>query len=135
MKSRMPVFEEYLAGSMLANAPGWMAIALLSYIYEVIIIPDIILQVSIPASYFLGGVEGSYLVARRAYRDHKRIGIEVGFSAFLINLVFTALLFGGLTLPLMVMSLAGLVIGGIVGGKYAQRKWKNNLFSPNQKRI
>lgn len=124
MQGRMPVFEEYLAGSMLANAPAWITIALLSYVYETTALPDIILQVTIPIVYCLGGIIGAYLVARRAYRDHERIGIEVGFAAFLINLVFSALLLGGMTFPLMVMSLIGLVIGGIIGGKYAQRIWE-----------
>lgn len=132
MKSRMPVFEEYLAGSMLANAPAWITIAVLSYIYEIATLPDIILQVAIPVTYALGGVIGAYLVARRAYRDHERIGIEISFAAFTINLVFTALLFGGLTLPLMVMSLSGLIVGGIIGGKYAHKKWESNSLSPKK---
>lgn len=124
MKGRMPVFEEYLAGSMLANAPSWLIMGITLYIYEIIYIPATTLQVILSVTYLAGGIIGSYLVARRAYRDHERIGMEIGFAAFLINIIFTILSFGNIASQIMTISLIGLVIGGIIGGKLAGRKWK-----------
>ncbi len=117
----MPSFEEYFAGSMLANAPGWATIALMSYLYEIALIGEELIQIALLFSYGIGGIIGAYLVANKAYRDRFRVGIEVGLAAFIINMIFTAIV---LTSIPTLHSLIGLVVGGAIGGVISARKLK-----------
>ncbi|RLE50552.1 MAG: TIGR04086 family membrane protein [Candidatus Methanomethylicota archaeon] len=119
IRGRMPNFDEYLAGAMLANAPGWFAIAISSYLFEIALINEIALQISIMTSYFIGGLIGAYLVANKAYRDRVRVGVEVGFAAFILNFIFTALL----SIPTPILyTLPELLMGGFIGGVISHRK-------------
>ncbi|MCS7386212.1 MAG: TIGR04086 family membrane protein [archaeon GB-1867-005] len=119
MKARMPTFEEYLAGAMLSNAPAWITIATASYLYEIALISEEIAAILIVGAYSIGGMIGAYLVCKRAYRDKIKTGIEVGLAALILNIIFTALFLGA---PPAIPPLAGLIIGGAVGGIIAERK-------------
>jgi len=115
----MPTFEEYLAGAMVANAPGWVATATVSYLYEIAIVGGEVAAAILVVAYIIGGFIGSYLVCRRAYRDRVKTGIEVGLGALMLNIIFIALLLGA---PPAIPPLLGLIVGGLIGGLIADRK-------------
>jgi len=120
--SRMPTFEEYFAGGLLANAPAWLTMASASYLLQNKMIGEMLTEIFIVASYLLGVMLGGYLVARIAYRDYRRVGLEVGVASFFINIIFTAL-FGGIPIRITMESFVAQILGGMVGGFMAERKY------------
>ena len=121
MKERMPTFEEYLAAALFANAPGWITIATISYLVEISILPPILVEPLIMTAYVIGTIYASYLVTRIAYRDRVKLGLEVGMASIFINIILM-MIFGGAPMTVLMEMSVAQIIGGMMGGYYAEKK-------------
>lgn len=119
----MPRLEEYIAGALLANSLGWLTIAIIPYILEyygetIMSIAEILISIA----YLISTVAASYLVCRIAYRDKMKIGLTIGSTAILINMLFLATMRGP-PLILLIELICAQVFGGILGAYIAEKKF------------
>ncbi|MEM3886715.1 MAG: hypothetical protein QXO82_06615 [Candidatus Methanomethylicia archaeon] len=121
MTYRMPKLEEYIAGALLSNAPGWLVIALISYIAEYIETTILFAEALIVVSYLISTTVSSYLICRIAYRDRMTIGLTVGVSAILVNMLFT-LLIRGMPMQLLIEIVSVQILGGVLGAYIIERR-------------
>jgi len=90
LRREEPVFEDYLAGGALANVPFWIYLLILTfdtsgYTQSNVIIFFTVIPIVVMIS---GGFAASYLLCRRSRRRFVRIGLLIGVTATIINLVF-----------------------------------------------
>lgn len=121
MVYRMPRLEEYIAGALLSNAPGWLVIALISYVAEYIETMLLLAEAVIVLSYFISTTVSSYLICRIAYRDRMTIGLTVGVSAILVNMLFTSLM-RGMPIQLLIEIVSVQILGGVLGAYIIEKK-------------
>lgn len=121
MVYRMPRLEEYIAGALLSNAPGWLVIALISYVAEYIETMLLFAEAVIVLSYFISTTVSSYLICRIAYRDRMTIGLTVGVSAILVNMLFTSLM-RGMPIQLLIEIVSVQILGGVLGAYIIEKK-------------
>ncbi|MEM2136689.1 MAG: hypothetical protein QXI93_01895 [Candidatus Methanomethylicia archaeon] len=122
MVYRMPRLEEYIAGALLANAPGWMIIVLISYLAEGM---ENILYMAEPImiiTYLASTIWASYMVCRIAYRDRMKIGVNVGASAILVNLLLFMGIARGIPLTLLIELCSVQILGGVLGAYIVERR-------------
>ncbi|MEM3640464.1 MAG: hypothetical protein QXH37_00850 [Candidatus Bathyarchaeia archaeon] len=121
MTYRMPKLEEYIAGALLSNATGWLVIALISYIAEYMETTILFAEAVIVVSYLISTIVSSYLICRIAYRDRMTIGLTVGVSAILVNMLFT-LLIRGMPMQLLIEIVSVQILGGVLGAYIVERR-------------
>jgi len=85
-----PSFEDYLATGALANVPLWIYIVALTFDTSRYTQSDpTLFFTTIPIVVMVGGgVVASYLLYRRIKKDPLRVGLLVGVTATVVNLVF-----------------------------------------------
>jgi len=118
MESRKtPTFRDYLAGAVLANSLGWL---MLGGIGSSDIDPLVLVQLLF-LTYVFGAIVAGYLVSRKAFQDHLKVGLKAGLGSFVFHIyVFMGvfeLITGKRVLFLFdhLLILAIFVSGGFVG--------------------
>ena len=117
-KDRMPGFDEYLAGIVLANSLVWAWSFLLSHFKEA---PQALLRSCSYIICFLSVTLASYLVSLRASRKYLIIGLKVSILSWLVALPRILFLATKLTLNLILL-LFCFTAGGMTGSYLALKK-------------
>jgi len=123
MEGRMPSLKEYVASALLADAPGWLVIALISYITEYMKELLSVAEAIIVASFLISTIISSYFICRVAYRDRVKIGLTIGLTAVMLNIFFLSI-FGRIPIFLVIELLSVQVFGGVLGAYMVERKAK-----------
>jgi len=114
---KTPTFKDYLAGAVLANSLAWLTLGVTAF-FE--IDPPILVQILF-LTYMLGATIAGYLVTRKAFQNHLKVGLKTGLGSFVFHIyVFMGvleLITGRRVLHLVdhLLILAIFVSGGFVG--------------------
>jgi len=109
--------KDYLAGAVLANSLAWLMLGVTAF-FE--IDPITFVQLLF-LTYMFGAVVAGYLVTRKAFQDHLKVGLKAGLGAFVFHIyVFMGVieLITGKRVLLLVdhlLILAIFILGGFVG--------------------
>lgn len=112
-----PTFKDYLAGAALANSLAWLTVSV-TVLFEV---DPMALAQPLFLAYMFGAVISGYLVTRKAFQNHLKVGLKTGLGSFVFHIyVFVGvleLITGERVLFLgdHLLILAIFVIGGFVG--------------------
>ncbi len=83
MESRKtPTFRDYLAGAVLANSLGWL---MLGGIASSDTDPLVLVQLLF-LTYVFGAILAGYLVSRKAFQDHLKVGLKTGLGSFVFHI-------------------------------------------------
>jgi hypothetical protein len=121
MEGRMPRLEEYAASAFLADAPGWLIISLISYITEYVKELLSAAEAIIVTTFLISTAISSYLICRVAYRDRMKIGLTIGLTSVMLNILFLSI-FGRMPISLVIELLIVQVFGGTLGAYVVERK-------------
>jgi len=121
MEGRMPRLEEYAAGAFLADAPGWLIISLISYITEYMKELLSATEAIIVTTFLISTAISSYLICRVAYRDRMKIGLTIGLTSVMLNILFLSI-FGRMPISLVIELLIVQVFGGTLGAYVVERR-------------
>ena len=110
--------RHYLAGAAFSNGLVWATT------FPLLILRDsittqilIILHVSFCT---LGGILAGYLVASKSSEDHLKVGFTSGLVSIIVYTIVSFAVFGALQSD--AWPLAGLILGGIIGGAFRKLK-------------
>jgi hypothetical protein len=121
MEGRMPRLEEYAAGSFLADAPGWLIISLISYITEYMRELLSAAEAIIVTTFLISTAISSYMICRVAYRDRMKIGLTIGLTSVMLNILFLSI-FGRMPISLVIELLSVQVFGGVLGAYVVEKR-------------
>jgi len=123
LKREEPVFEDYLAGGALANVPFWIYLLILTFDTSGYAQSNVVIFfTAIPIVTMIGGgFLTSYLVCRRSKGRFVKIGLLIGVTATLINLVFGL---AASTPSTFVVAAFCFVAGGVLAATLYQRQKK-----------
>ena len=112
-----PTLKDYLAGAVLANSLSWLTLGVAPFFGA-----DPLTSVQLLLlTYMFGAIMGGYLVARKAFQHHLKVGLKLGLSSFVFHIyVFMGvieLITGQRVLSLFdhLLILALFICGGFVG--------------------
>jgi hypothetical protein len=112
-----PTLKDYLAGAVLANSLSWL---MLGAAPSLGVDPLIYVQLLL-LTYICGAIMAGYLVARKAFQHHMRVGLRLGLGSFVFHIyVFMGvveLVTGQRMLGLFdhLLILALFICGGLIG--------------------
>jgi peptidoglycan/LPS O-acetylase OafA/YrhL len=121
LKREEPIFEDYLAGGALANVPFWIYLLVLTFDtggYAQSNVTFFFTVIPVGAM-IAGGFVASYLVCKRSKRRFIRIGLLIGVTATLVNLLFG---FAASTPSTFLAAAICFVVGGVLAAMLYQRK-------------
>ena len=114
---KTPTLKDYVAGAVLANSLAWLTLGVTPF-FETN--PLTLMQLLI-LTYVAGVIVAGYLVARKTFQNHTKVGLKTGLGSFVFHVyVFMGvieLITGERVLFLLdhLLILGVFVSGGIVG--------------------
>jgi hypothetical protein len=119
-----PGFEEYFGAALFTCGIVW----LWDYIASIFFPGQAALNLTILSSFIFleASFIGAYGLTRKKLQNQVKIGLKVGISAFVVNLIFRTIVFEiNEALWGLVIYLVFLIIGGVLGGLFAKRLSEN----------
>lgn len=114
---KTPTFKDYIAGAVLASSLAWLTLSVAVF-FE---IEPLTLVQLLFLTYMFGAVVAGYLVSRKTFHSHLKVGLKTGLGSFVFHIyVFMGvfeLVTGKRVLLLWdhLLILAIFVSGGLVG--------------------
>ena len=114
----MVTLKEYVAGSLVANAPTWLLNLAFPYLKNVM--SEAFMNIILLWVVIAGGTVAGYLVARKTTSKYIKAGMSTGLYSYALCAVFMAVtgMKGGL------MEDFELLIGFVIGGAIGARLWE-----------
>jgi len=79
---KTPTLKDYVAGAVLANSLAWLTLGVTPF-FETN--PLTLMQLLI-LTYVAGVIVAGYLVARKAFQNHIKVGLKTGLGAFVFHI-------------------------------------------------
>jgi hypothetical protein len=75
-------FKDYLAGAVLANSLAWLTLGIAAFSE----IDPLTLVQLLFLTYMFGAVIAGYLVSRKAFQNHLKVGLKTGLGSFVFHI-------------------------------------------------
>ena len=78
---KTPTIKDYFAGAVLANSIAWLTLCVTAF-FE--IDPSTFVQL-LSFAYMFGTIIAGYLIARKAFQNHLKVGLKTGLGSFVFH--------------------------------------------------
>ena len=120
---KMPTLKDYVAGAVLANSLAWLTLGVTPF-FET---NPLMLTQLLLLTYVAGIIVAGYLVARKAFQNHIKVGLKTGLGSFVFHIYVIIgvieLITGERILHLFdhLLILAIFIFGGLAGAFLCRR--------------